>query len=59
MSQFEKKKLAILEGGNANHGIVALKAKFEAECTRADELRRLLMFCGMVPARIRLQAAAI
>lgn len=42
MNDYEKRMLAILEEGKAKHHILAVKAEFEAEGTRADELLRLL-----------------
>lgn len=42
MNKYEKRMLAILEQGKANHQILAVKAEFEAEGTRVDELLRLL-----------------
>lgn len=42
MNQYEKRMLAVLEEGKANHGFASVKAEFEAEGTRVDELLRLL-----------------
>lgn len=42
MNQYEKRMLAILEEGKARNKILAVKAEFEAEGTRVDELLRLL-----------------
>lgn len=42
MNKTEKRMLAILEEAKANFGVVAIKAEFEAEGTRVDELLRLL-----------------
>ena len=42
MNQYEKRMLAILEAGRADHGFASVKAEFEAEGTRVDELLRLL-----------------
>lgn len=42
MNKHEKRMLAILEEAKANYGVLAIKAEFEAEGTRVDELLRLL-----------------
>lgn len=42
MNQYEKRMLAILEEGKALYGFNSVKAEFEAEGTRTDELLRLL-----------------
>jgi len=42
VNQYEKRMLAILEEGKANYGFNSVKAEFEAEGTRVDELLRLL-----------------
>jgi methylmalonyl-CoA mutase cobalamin-binding subunit len=42
VNQYEKRMKAILKQGRAGFGMVAVKAEFEAEGTRSDELLRLL-----------------
>lgn len=42
MNYYEKQMLEILSRARANYGVVSVKAEFEAEGTRVDELQRLL-----------------
>lgn len=52
MNDYEKQMLAILSRACGDHGVLAVKAEFEAEGTRVDELQRLLEIAHKAGAKV-------
>lgn len=55
MNKYEKRMLAIIQQGKAEFGFDAIKAEFEAEGTRVDELLRLLEIARRADVKVGLK----